>query len=357
MRRIATIVAASFAICVAACDIQKPLTQQELKTMNELTKDLAPRCVGRFLVDVPSNVLTFGTAKLRGVTLDSTPMTQEEFSRDMLKIEAELKGTKSVFGYPFLFEHGEGPIKQSMFFIHLKSAEEPGDSSRVIDAYKWHDGFRIKLQINGSDFTRSTIKDTPSVRNMAVQNDVPAKANLVFDLLRLVRGRAENDIPHEPGVCFLGGFLPGAATSEENVSTQFVLKEMTDVSIFLETDSDIREDTTLLQRSDQIDAMLRNTDGGRTIRKGPVSLRELNAEEWLMTGLSPLRVQGQSFMLEANSKIGSAQTPLVGLDMHNGWGNRALDTPSIEKASLTEDESVALWDAVSRTLRPRPNGF
>ena len=28
-----------------------------------------------------------------------------------------------------------------------------------------------------------------------------------------------------------------------------------------------------------------------------------------------------------------------------------------QKASLTEGEAVALWDAVSRTLRPRPNAF
>jgi hypothetical protein len=63
-------------------------------------------------------------------------------------------------------------------------------------------------------------------------------------------------------------------------------------------------------------------------------------------------------VLEANSKIGSAQTPLVILSMDNGGlppesdGNRSLS-----QASLTEDEAVALWDAVSRTLRPRPNGF
>ncbi|WP_408601260.1 T6SS immunity protein Tli4 family protein [Paraburkholderia heleia] len=29
----------------------------------------------------------------------------------------------------------------------------------------------------------------------------------------------------------------------------------------------------------------------------------------------------------------------------------------MKKASLTEGEAVSLWDAVSRTLRPRPNGF
>lgn len=326
--------------------------------MNELTKDLAPRCVGRFLVDVPSNVLTFGTAKVRGVTLDSMPMTQEEFSRNMLKIEAELKGTKSVFGYPFLFEHGEGPTEQSMFFVHLKSAEEPGDSSRVIDAYKWADGYRLKLSITGSDFTESIYKSTPSVMNLDVKNDVPQKSRLVFDLLGRIRGRDDKFIPTEPGMCFLGGFLAGKAQIDEDVSSQFILKAATDVSFGIETNSGIRETTTLLQRGDQIKGMLKNADGGRTIRSGRLSLPEIQAEEWLMAGLSPLSVQGTYFMLEANSTNSSAQAPLVGLEMHNGWpAPDGLSKQKLEKASLTEDESVALWDAVSRTLRPRPNGF
>ncbi|MFT4439181.1 T6SS immunity protein Tli4 family protein [Caballeronia sp. 15715] len=357
MKGVAALLAVSFSICCGACDMPKPIKQEETKAVSELTKDLTARCVGRFVVDVPSDVMTFGNAKLRGVTVDSTPMTEEQFTRNMSQTEADLKAAKSVLGYQFLFDHGKGPVERSMFFIHLKGVEEPGDSSRVIDAYKWHNGFRLKLQIEASDFTKSKMKDAPSVKKMAIQNDVPAKASVVFDMLRLIQGRAENDIPLKPGVCFLGGFLPGVATSEENVSTQFVIRGKPDVSLFLETDADIHEETTLLQRGREIDAMLSNTDGGRTIRKGPVGLEGLQGEEWLMAGLSPLNVQGQSFMFEANSKIGSAQTPLLGFKMHNGWGSRALDVPSIKEASLTENEAVALWDAVSRTLRPRSNGF
>ncbi|WP_162244409.1 T6SS immunity protein Tli4 family protein [Burkholderia sp. Leaf177] len=41
----------------------------------------------------------------------------------------------------------------------------------------------------------------------------------------------------------------------------------------------------------------------------------------------------------------------------SGVANRALNAPTIKKASLAENEAIALWDAVSRTLRPRPNGF
>jgi hypothetical protein len=42
--------------------------------------------------------------------------------------------------------------------------------------------------------------------------------------------------------------------------------------------------------------------------------------------------------------------------MDNGTFN-SFTVGSLEKASLTEGEAIALWDIVSRTLRPRPNAF
>lgn len=60
--------------------------------------------------------------------------------------------------------------------------------------------------------------------------------------------------------------------------------------------------------------------------------------------------------LEGNSEIGSPATPLLTLDMDTGSESNVLGE-KIDKTSLSEAEAVALWDAVSRTLRPRPNGF
>jgi hypothetical protein len=353
-----TLSVAALAICLGACESSMSATYPKSNLMSIDKVSLAPRCVGRFVVDVPSETLTFGRAKVQGVSLDSKKMTREDFVRDMQATEVKLTDTKSVFGYKYLYEHGVGPTADTRYFIHLKTPNESSDSSRTIDAYKWADGYRLKLSITGSDFTESIYKSTPSVMSLDVKNDVPQKSRLVFDLLGRIRGRDDHVIPTEPGVCFLGGFLSGKAQTNEEVSSQFVVAAATDVSFGVETNSGIRETTTLLQRGEQIKGMLKNADGGRTIRSGPLSLPEIQAEEWLMAGLSPISVQGNFFMLEANSTTSSAQNPLVGVEMHNGWpAPDGLSKQTPEKASLTENESVALWDAVSRTLRPRPNGF
>ncbi|WP_196493567.1 T6SS immunity protein Tli4 family protein [Burkholderia anthina] len=47
---------------------------------------------------------------------------------------------------------------------------------------------------------------------------------------------------------------------------------------------------------------------------------------------------------------------MMTLDMNTGAPNNVLQE-KIDKASLTDGESVALWDSVSRSLRPRQDSF
>jgi hypothetical protein len=143
----------------------------------------------------------------------------------------------------------------------------------------------------------------------------------------------------------------------ENTKTKFVLDSHHDVNINIDTDSDIRTTDTLLQRGTQIrEGLSRNN--GRTVRNGTVELPGgLPAQEWLMAGITTADVQGFHFALEANYLVGSPQSPLITLELDVGAPNRMIKTYQISSASLTEGESIALWDKVSRTLRPRPNGF
>lgn len=322
--------------------------------MNELTANLGPRCVGRYLIDMPADVFVFGNLTVDQIPLEAMAMPEDQFQREVTSREAELKGTRSADAYPFLYASGEVSGAATRYFIH-RGDVLAHPASRVIEAYKWDRGFQIKMRTEGWDYTNPDQTNDSLVELITPKNIVPELRARVFDLLKRVRGRPESEIPSEPGVCFFGGFLPGKAGATENLWTQFVLHDKIDVSVGLETNSDIREQTTLLQRGDSINAALKEREG-RTIRMGPVDLPGLPAEEWLMAGITTRGVPGHHLALEANSRIGSAQAPLVILEMDTGSENRVLRDP-IEKASLTEGEAVALWDVVSRTLRPRPNGF
>ncbi|WP_158904514.1 T6SS immunity protein Tli4 family protein [Burkholderia sp. L27(2015)] len=352
-----TALVAGCVLGLSACNRPAPLTQQEQKIVTELTTNLKPRCVGRYVIDMPSDVLIFGIpATLDGVDVEATAMTLKDYQAAMDARSKELNSTKSRFGHQFLYaDTTVGGVPGSRFFISQGDPDVLSPATRVIESYKWDRGYQIKLQIEGSDFTHPDQTNDPVVKLLPNKNDVPNKARAVGYLLDKIRGRMEDEIPTEPGFCFAGGFMPGRATDQENVTVQFVLPDKHDVSFELLTNSAIQETTTLLDRSAAINASFAQS-GDRTIRKGAVALPGMQAEEWLSAGLTFANIQGQDLTLEANSKIGSAQTPFLTLNMDNG-GLRLRGEDSPEKASLTEAEAVALWDAVSRTLRPRPNGF
>ncbi len=349
---------------VSACNREKPMTEQEKATVHALTSELETRCMGRYLIDLPKDILTFGDSFIEGVTFEAIPASKAEFLQNISARKATLKALVNLSrGYRVLYEHGVVPaITDSYYFVSLESPEgADSDMPRIVEAYRWDRGYQIKLQSKASDMVNSVYvrenKGTPYGIPGELINDVPEKKRLVFGLLSRVEGRDEATIPTVPGVCFLGGFLHGRAGEKEDLAGQYYLRDKQDVNFVLETTSFIHEKTTLLQRGDSINDALKERNG-HTVRKGVVDLPGMQAEEWLMAGTTYLYIPGHHFVLEANSKTGSALTPLLELDLDNGdilptdWQG---DPP--RKASLTENEAVALWDAVSRTLRPRPNGF
>lgn len=322
--------------------------------MSQLTENLKTRCVGRYLIDMPVDALVSGGAKVQGVTIDSEAMSHEAYLQEVMNRKAELRGTKSIDPYPFLYADDEVDGPDTHYFIYRGNlSDDP--ANRVFEAYKWDHGYRFKLGVEGSDFLHPDQTKDPIVQNIGVKNDVPEKTRLIFDLVRRLRWRAEDDIPAESGLCFLGAFIPGKSVDKENAWAQFVLAGNRDVSIGFESDSRIREPNTLLQRGDQINAGLKSIDE-RTIRKGAVALPGIDAEEWLLASKTVYGVPGNTFTLEANSMTSSAQSPLLTLDLETGSPNAFLQE-RIKAASMGESEAIAVWDVVSRTLRPRPNGF
>ncbi|WP_155835139.1 T6SS immunity protein Tli4 family protein [Herbaspirillum sp. RV1423] len=358
-----SIIALGLTLTLSACQ-PKPLTEQEQRTVTQLTTNMKTQCVGRYLIDLPADVDIYGHAKLNDVDVKIEPMSQQAFLDGMHKRDAELKAMKHIHGYQFLFGDNEyHPMNSSTeqmrkkgiwHFIHLDD-EYSGDMGRTLEAYKWNKGYRIKLETKTWDYTRSIVKDKPRAKEMG--NRVPSRLGDMMSLLHDFRGLSNGEIPKEPGVCLTGGFIKSEASDEEEVSMSFYLRDKRDVSFDLETNSNIREKTTLLQRGSQIEKAVKTRDG-HTIRKGKIDLPGLtSAEEWLLTGITNSKVMGHRFALEANSIVGSAQTPLLILDMDNGAFPQDVPRDEIIKASLTEGEAVALWDAVSRTIRVRPGAM
>jgi hypothetical protein len=341
---------------LSACNSKPPsLTQQEKQIVSEMIANLKTRCVGRYLIDTPGDVLVSGYAKVQDVDFETKAMSQDAYRQEIAQRETELNAIESIHRYKSIYANGEAWGKGTRYFVHLGSAVEDA-ANRVIEAYKWDRGYRIKLKIEGADFTNPDQTNDPIVKQFTVKNDVPEKTRLVFGLLEKIRGRADDDIPTEPGLCFNGGFLPGKAAAGEEVDTYFVLRDKPDVFFQLSSDTYAHGNSSLLQRGQQAYVVIAAA-GGKVIRKGPVDLLGMRAEEWLVAGPTMVQLPGHVFSLEGNSTTSGPLTPFVALDMTNGGVNLDENDQKIEKASLSEGEALALWDTVSRTLRLRPNGL
>jgi hypothetical protein len=352
--------AACLVLSLGACHRPASLTAQEQTTVKALTDNLKTRCVGRYLIDMPDDAPIFGSTRINGVTIESKAMSQADYQEAMAERSEELKSAKSYFGYRFLYADStiEG-IPGSRYFISLGDIYKDPDTKRIIEAYKWDRGYQIKMSIEASDAINSvSFKDDPAVRNDPDMTDTPEKTQRVVSLLDRARGRTDDEIPSEPGACFPGGFLSGPQRDSEDVETHFVLPNRHDVSFDLKTNTDVHDPKTLLQRGDDINAALKQDPNGKSIRKGVVALQNMTAEEWLAKGTTSFKVLGMFFSMEANTLPSNDRKPVVRLDMYTGERSRLNDgSIPIEKASLDEAEALGLWDAVSRTLRPRPNGF
>ncbi|RZT42090.1 T6SS immunity protein Tli4 family protein [Cupriavidus agavae] len=350
---------ALLALALTACNGQRPLTPQEKDTLNHLTENLVTRCVGRYLIDVPADSHMFQSTNVEKVMVEAQAMTHERYLREMQARHEELMATKNDSGYQYLYNDGviEG-MPDSRYFIALRSPGALTDAGRMIEAYRWDRGYRIKMMLEAYSAKDSTyFKDDPSVRDNPGMTNISERLAKIVSFLSRTQGRPDTEIPTEPGMCFPGGFIAGHASEKENLRAHFVLDTHRDVSFDLDTDTDIRGTTTLLQRGDEIRRVLRHKKDGRTLRNGRVQLTDLAAEEWLMAGETHAGVAAFHFQLEANSLVGSPKSPFLQLELDVGTSNRLLKSYREPAGSLTEAESVGLWDAVSRTLRPRPNAF
>jgi hypothetical protein len=348
-------------LLTGACGRNPSLTESEKKQVSEITTDMKTHCVGRYLIDMPAVVSPIGTAKFGEVTVEAQAMTSEKFDRAMEEREAKMKSTKSSLGFRFLYDFGDVPnVKRTKYFISLGDYGSSSDAVRIIDAYKWDRGYQIKLNLEATDFTKSEMRDMPSVKDMAIQNDVPEKTRIVFDLLARLQGRADDVVPTEPGACFFGGFLKGKTSGNETIDSSFLIPDKPDVWFNLESNTDLSADDTLLQRAHSSEAReLFRATNGRLIRSGTIALEGgLKADEALMSARTPAYdpVQGNLLSLEANY-AGGPVTPYLLLDMKKGYPSKLIKNYNIKHASLTEGEAVGIWDKVSRSLRARPNAF
>ncbi len=327
--------------------------------MSSFNTQLMPRCVGRFMIDVPSTMKpgVAAAAVVSDVEITVQPMQRSLFDAQFTQREQQLRA-EHLNGKPGVASLTDvvaftAPVRGAMF---NRSKDRSSPVARTLELVAWKDGYKIVMLSNARDLRDEQNRAPGDTR----RSNIAEKREHLLALFERVRGRTDAEIPKEQGLCIANGFVRGPAIDAEEVSLNYVLDTMSDVVLHFESDASLRETTTLLERGKEIGAKI-EASGAKTVRKGKRSGVGLEFEEWLIAGPTDDGVTGHIFTLEANSKRGSALTPMVNVDLHNGQResqpDRRTQPPALSQASLDEAQALALWDAVTSTLRPRPGGF
>ncbi len=362
-------IAASLCAMLISCKPTPTMNKTESKTMSEFTQNMQTYCIGRYLVDVPK-AFKVGTSqavgyKRRVVVSSLGKMSKVQFEQKMAQIQALYLPKKHREGWKFLYET-ISVSPEIKIFHRLEDDMNLLELSRAIEGYRWSNGFVISMVTKATNADMEKPESAAMTRDL--DRDVPQKITLLTQMLAKVQGREANEIPKEPGFCFEDGFLPGKAgegkeleIDEELRAAFFGNKQFPDVGFVFETSTEFTQDTTLLQGKD-LDKLLA-VKNASVLRKGAVSLvGTTDTEEWLVHGdtdngnlVNGKQPRGHYFKILGNPKFSSPLTPRVELVMRTGKVVRA-DENSMSttfESSLSDAQALALWDAVSKTIRLR----
>ena len=365
----------------ALCACSKPLpvmTPEESKVIQTLTADMRTRCVGRYLIDLPQRFVLNPWSRTEFIidleeikVTQIMPMSRARFETELEVFKAQVRGNMKPSEDPTLaFVQGQyipRGMDAGIIVDRVRGSIDDRQMSpalRLLEAVAWKAGYLIRAQVQA----RNPMLGLPEYRTEP--GDVPQQLERLQSVLERLRGRDDLEIPTEPGVCFHNGFLKGSANASQHEWLEIYhhLDGAPDVYTDIRHISKLKQDTHLLERGDAIEPALKKAKG-HTVRKGMAQAQIPGAQEWLRTGMHEFnQFLAQDFALEANSKSGKSSAPFFSLSLSNGFFipkpvrpenelEEAATRKPLPKATFSEAQVVALWDAIVPTLRPRPGAF
>lgn len=306
-------------------------------------------CFGRFLIDIPvTATVAWGSGSV-DLGISVYPGAAKQVDEEAVKFKTELQKTQAIHlnRVPlFLFEE-ELTAPAGKIVVGYDGFDTLGDLE-MHGYFHWgDDGFIIDARPleDGRNSAMATIKS----------------------IARRLQPRAEHVIPPEPGNCLAHAFLvdepvSGMEQPVEHLRIGFRLKEFPDthISIFVgPPDVHHNPSNTLKYQLARVEREQRAEDPNHPLlktvyfRRGPRQIHDwLNGYEALSR--SPEQPDMRSihdFVMDFKGVVGDSYKPYADIRMQTGVADNLAGAV---KPTLTDEEAVAVWDAITSTIRVRP---
>ena len=302
-------------------------------------------CFGRFVIDVPTTAIIVAGPSEAETSLEFYP---HEASSIAHRVAQQLKLVES--DRKFLSEKDK--VRLPMFGIVIEGAA-PGQKlifgSKDQVGYSMYSFFPVGehlyvQELDGGVLDEAEVEDAKKFFNAIATN------------LRL---RTDDEIPEEPGMCVEGGFIP-MNMQYEKVTLGVRLKEFPDVHFSVEAHKNqefIPEASDLETLLDQAEKNAKIMGLGaqyariKTFRRAPRELGVWKGYE-ILARKPPFKkdTDAHEFRFRSVGAVNDAYHPELDVQLDSGVKD---NSKAVIQPSITDEEAVALWDRLIKSIRVR----
>lgn len=303
-------------------------------------------CVGRFLIEVPASAeVVYGPAQVP-FSIDSYPGKGEQMETIIKERLAEIRDEPRYL---------QGALRLPSSLVGKTFAGQLPNQKIVFGVSKASGGiYQLESYLRvGDDLFVQTTSSLAEEYARAIQG-----LNEVASLLRV---RREQEVPTDPGICIEDGFVRASSgLIRELISLGIRLAEFPDVHFSLSVnnkdafvDSDALE-PQLKQGEENARSMGQGAWYARikTLRRGQRAIGKWRGFE-VLAHMPAQAEAGETheFAFLSQGEPGNPFLPVLDLEMHSGVKGNQIGGG---KPSITDEEAVALWDKLTKSIRVRP---
>jgi hypothetical protein len=336
-------------VCAGAWGNGEVRSHRDRSKVAQLTEKMKTVCVGRYLINVPSQAdVSQSHATVAGFEIQTIGESEAEFHK---RIEAREAGIAA-----------RGPATDGTGgLIEARDLRIPGVVGRTF-LYGLNRGYLMKGDVRVEDEFVSVEAhahvDGRSFTLTAKYAD-EARARLADALLARLQSRGENDIPRVPGICIDRGLFaePLPVREADHSVLHIGLPDHPDLGMAFVSMPGGGNDPDLLVRSAETDASESTAESLRVtkLRADKRNINGLAGEELLERFREINFTTTFAFMWETRGVDSDPMRPFLSLELQAGIGPENGGMPA--GSSLHEDAVLDLWGAISSSIRLRPHAL
>lgn len=338
-------------------------TNEQQQKVDELLTNLATRCLGTYLIDLPkqfkaSKANSFEYGYNQSIDISTNQQYLPPFKQMLVRREQELKNTQPIDPIDGNFLKAIYPLPvsnsneiQGVIFERMQRRGIP-DVARILEGYHWQNEVTFKIEMKATNGSASRYDEDRKKYPEIYNNDVPEKIAQMRTLFERMRVRDDYTIPDEPGFCFINGFMQGDDYRPKYIQFTYQYEDREDFYFHI-TFNNYAGSESLFDIPDNFIIQ----GEGQKIYTGTREIHNLHLEEVIVknndfydSNDNGLKKERYIFNLGINMEEPDNRNPNLEIQMY-------YIIPRDSRNAYSEDQLMIIWREITNSIRIRESSF